>query len=142
MVRHNLLPVKCLTDQHLCAENVEIDMAISYYKKYPNLDGTEPLFYTLNEGHIKYFKDKLKYLYNRQKAIRQEMINRGFNTTLDLNWKLSDFPVELRNDWKANENDKIIIRDRIKEKLSKKPEWYKYYGEHYNLDYYIGLLYC
>src|SRR6056297_3666730 len=133
MVRNNILEPKKLTDQHLCAENVEIDMAIGYYKRYPYLDGSEPKFYTLNKGHIKFFKNKLKYLNNRHKAIRKEMINRGFNTSLRLNWKLSDFPKKLRNDWCPNENDKIIIRNRIKERLAKKPNWYKYYGKYYNL---------
>lgn len=141
MVRHNILCPKVLTDQHLAAENTEIDMAVGYYRRYPKLDGTEPKFYTLGKGHIKFFKDKLLYLYKRQLKIRKEMIRRGFNTTLILNWSLDEFPKELHNDWKPYENDYIIIRERIIERLSKKPEWYRYYRKHYNLDYYVNLLF-
>ena len=64
MVRINLVHPKKLADQHLIAEYNEILMLIGYVRKYPPLENI-PDSYKLGKGHVKFFKNKLDYLYIR-----------------------------------------------------------------------------
>ncbi len=75
MVRINLLNPKNLSDQHLIAEYLEIMMLAGYARKHPSLDGI-PERYCLGKGHIKFFKNKLKYLEKRHGLIKKEMLRR------------------------------------------------------------------
>jgi len=133
MVRINLIHPSKLSDQHLIAEQVEILMLISYIKKYPQLDGTEPKEFTLNKGHMKFFKDKVIYLSRRYNKLHHEIIYRGFKHQ----WRfpdISELPKELLNDWTPSYNDKLLIRSRILSKVDMKPNWYKYCGGEYNIN--------
>jgi len=58
---------------------------VSNARKHPNPKKV-PKDYTLGEGHINFFKDKLKYLKERHELIKKEMRKRGFQTnkTLDI----------------------------------------------------------
>ena len=79
MVRVNLIKPEYLTDQHLIAEQVEILMLMNYIINHPVMDGTEPKEFTLNKGHMKFFRDKVLYLKIRYNNIHNEILNRGFN---------------------------------------------------------------
>jgi len=132
MTRINIIDVSELTDQHLIAEYREITMVpgslkrtlvskIGYQKK------KVPKKFTLNSGHVYFFYNKGKYLDNRYVEIRNEMKNRGFNP--DPNRK---FPIDifknngLYNDWMPTIEDQKIIRNRIAERIAKKPNWYRF----------------
>jgi len=137
MVRINLInPVK-LTDQHLIAEYNEILMLLSYVKNYPNLNNI-PKNYCLGTGHIRFFKDKLLYLKNRHELLKKEMHKRGFATNKTIN--LSGFPKQLLNNWKPNSEDYQIIKERIKNKINLKPDFYRYYGKYKGKGFLISLL--
>ena len=58
MVRVNLISPEKLADQHLVAEYAEILMLIAYIKSYPSTEEI-PEHYTLGEGHMKFFKNKV-----------------------------------------------------------------------------------
>ncbi len=125
MVRINLIEPVELSDQHLIAEQVEILMLMSYIQKHPKMDGTEPKEFTLNKGHMKFFRDKVLYLHKRYTSILNEMVNRGFKIT----WKFPDIneiPIELYNDYKPDQKALNIINERINERIMKKPLWYRY----------------
>jgi len=77
MVRVNIINPENLSDQHLIAEYNEILMLVSYVKRYPNLKGI-PEKFCLGTGHMKFFKDKIKYIKSRHEKIKKEMKNRGF----------------------------------------------------------------
>ena len=125
MVRINLIHPKKLADQHLIAEYLEIMMLVGYTKKYPSGEDI-PENYRLGKGHIKFFKNKLKYLKNRHKKIKKEMRNRSFKANKELKFKyLSN---DLMNDWKPKQRDFKIIKERILSKIKSKPDWYRYYG--------------
>lgn len=128
MVRINIIDPILLSDQHLIAEQVEILMLMSYILKYPKLDGTEPKEYTLNKGHMKFFKDKVLYLKNRYNSLHNEILRRGFNHE----WKFPEIetiPENLFNDWVPKKKDFKIIIERITERIMRKPEWYRYMGQ-------------
>lgn len=137
MVRVNLIAPKYLADQHLVAEYLEIMMLIGYVRNYPESKDI-PDNYTLGKGHIKFFKNKLKYLKERHETIKSEMIKRGFKTRIDLD--LRGFKKELLNNWSPSKKDIHIIKERIKWKISKKPKYYRYYGEYKDKRFLIDLI--
>lgn len=83
MTRINLIQPEQLCDQHLLAEFRELT-------RIPNtivLNGFNsnslkhiPQQYTLGKGHVLFFTDKIKYLYDRYQLLYNECANRGFNT--------------------------------------------------------------
>lgn len=139
MVRINLVNPKNLADQHLIAEYNEILMLLGYVKKYSKIKNDEiPKDYCLGKGHIKFFKNKLLYLKKRHELIKKEMQNRGFKTNHSIN--LQSFKKELIHDWKPNKQDKEIIKNRIIQKLKKKPKYYKYRGAKQSCSFFIKLI--
>lgn len=132
MVRVNLVPPEELMDQHLNAEYVEIRMLAGSLKKTLAskngfVESKVPQQFTLNTGHIYFFYPKGLYLHKRYNLIREEMIRRGFKANFD--FPIDIWPNYLYNDWEPNEKDLSIIRQRLAEKIAKKPNWYKYYGK-------------
>ena len=130
MTRINIVEPSELTDQHLIAEYREIFMIAGSLKRTlmskSGYDKSKvPKKYTLNKGHVYFFYNKGKYLNNRYQKLILELKKRGFNLSKD-----RFFPKEifinnnLYNDWKPSLDDYIIIRERIKNKISMKPEWY------------------
>ena len=131
MTRINLVDPSELTDQHLIAEYREIFMVGGSLKrtlisKSGYREDRVPLNYTLNKGHVYFFYNKGKYLHNRYILLINEMKTRGFNPD-----KKRVFPVKifidngLYNDWVPSLEDYKIIRQRIKEKIAIKPNWYR-----------------
>jgi deoxyribonuclease (pyrimidine dimer) len=130
MTRINLLIPSELTDQHLIAEIKEINQLSGQFKKSlhsKNGINNIPMNFKLNTGHVKYFYNKGKYLHKRFQILKEEALNRGFNINIEFNneWQKNK-RLDLYNDWKPNEEDKNIVRERIKSKILKKPQWYKY----------------
>jgi len=137
MVRINIINPKKLADQHLIAEYNEILMLLGYVRKYPEIKDV-PESYCLGKGHIKFFKNKLFYLNNRHETLKKEMMKRGFRA--EKNIDLNEFPRFLLGDWRASFKDKELIIERLKEKISQKPEYYNYYKKKKTKDFFINLL--
>ena len=136
MTRINLIPPKDLTDQHLLAEWREIKMIPASLRRSLKTKSVRevldsiPKKYVLGTGHVKFFFDKHTYLSNRYKLLTEELINRGFaiyhtGSFLDF---CRDIPIEFFNNYTADGQAKDLILSRIKEKLAKRPGWYRYYG--------------
>lgn len=106
-----------LSDKHLLAEHREI-------KRIPNTIGKGkaiikdiPDDFVLGKGHVKFFYNKLYYLFNRYNAIHRECLKRGFNVTYYREaW--DNVPVILMQDWKPTQNAADLIRQRIHERGS------------------------
>lgn len=126
MVRVNLINPKYLADQHLVAEYLEIIMLVESARKHPNPKSI-PESYKLGEGHINFFKDKLKYLAKRHELIKKEMKKRGFEVRKKLN--LSGMRKSQIKDWNPKDPELKIIKKRLIERINKKPDWYRYYGK-------------
>ena len=132
MTRINLVNPKELTDQHLVAEYREIFMVGSSLqrsmksKNWLKTIESIPKEFTLNRGHVSFFYDKGKYLDNRYSLLIKEMKRRGMNPDPKRKFKKSQWPKYLYNDWKPNNKDIKVIRQRIDEKIKLKPDWYRY----------------
>ena len=132
MTRINLVPITELSDQHLVAEYREIFMvgpSLQRSLKSPNWNKTKetlPKEFTLNKGHVKFFYNKGKYLYNRYLELIKEMKNRGMNPDPLRKFKREQWPDELFNDWIPSANDLEIIRERIQLRIKQKPNWYRW----------------
>ena len=132
MTRINLVNPKELTDQHLVAEYREIFMvgsslqrsmkSKSWNKTIKNI----PKEFTLNKGHVTFFYNKGKYLDLRYTKLVNEMKRRGMKPDPKRKFKKSQWPKYLYKDWKPKTKDFQIIRKRINEKISLKPDWYRY----------------
>mgnify|MGYP003966322225 FL=1 len=135
MTRINLVPPKELTDQHLVAEYREIFMVGSSLqrsiasKNWSKTLANLPERFTLNAGHVKFFYNKGLYLDKRYHQLVHEMKRRGMDPDPNRQFKAEQWPDELWNDWKPSPRDKQIIRERIKERISEKPGWYRWSNE-------------
>lgn len=116
---------KYLADQHLIAEYRELFIVPGMLKRDNFKIKHIPKQFSLGMGHINFFKNKLLYLANRHNEIIIEMNRRGFQTNMSF-IKEDIYPNELWNDWKPDQNDSSLIRNRIIEKIEMKPWWYKY----------------
>lgn len=131
MTRINLVPPTELTDQHLIAEYREIFMvAGSLRRTLLSKNGYNKSKvqkkYTLNKGHVYFFYNKGKYLHKRYLDLISEMKSRGFAPM-----ETRMFPDkifinnDLYNDWVPDNDDFLLIRKRINQKIQMKPNWYR-----------------
>src|SRR5690606_21954099 len=75
--------------------------------------------FTLGKGHVKFFYNKQLYLFERYLDIHEECRKRGFNVTnFATAWRLSIRTKELWNNYTPTEEDKALIRQRIKERIN------------------------
>ena len=119
MTRINVgIPPAELVDQHLLAEHREIKRIPNCIAKGKyNMDGIPDKF-KLGTGHVKFFYNKLLYLKYRYIRLYWMCKRRGFNVQNYISaW--DNVPTELMNDYQPTEVDKIIIKQRINEKLNK-----------------------
>lgn len=107
-----------LTSKHLLAEHREIKRIPNCVSKGKyNMKG-QPKEFTLGEGHVKFFYDKLLYLKNRYELIYKECIDRGFNVEY-YGGAWNDIPPNLMNDYFPTDRDRQILLKRIDERLNK-----------------------
>ena len=131
MTRINIVPVQELFDQHLMAEYREITMVPAALNRTLNskrgLDKKKiPKKYTLNKGHVYFFYDKGKYLFNRYQELVAELKKRNFKIDNKRKFPKEIFVANnLFNDWQPSLEDYKIIRNRIKNKINQKSEWYR-----------------
>ena len=129
MTRINLVPPESLTDQHLIAEYRELPRCL----KQPIDTSNAPEIYCLGKGHMKWAKKHSLFLVKRFKKICCEMerrkfiVNFSYENLFDLYNKQTK--EENKNDYSPTEKDLKISEDRIKERLSKKKNFYRFYGK-------------
>jgi hypothetical protein len=112
------IPVKELHYKHLIAEHREIKRIPNLAKKRKSFDDI-PKTFTMGNGHVKFFYDKLGYLKDRYEQLYNECINRGYNVTyFGDSW--NDVPKNLMNDWSPTPLEIALIRIRIAERTPKK----------------------
>ena len=123
-INSGIPPVE-LTDKHLLAEHREIKRIPNTIKSgRANINGI-PESFTLGKGHVKFFYNKLLYLRHRYIRIREECIKRGFNiTNYEEAWYF-DIPKELYNDWVPTEEARLLIRQRILDRITDKTKTMK-----------------
>ena len=134
MVRINLINPNMLTDEHLVAEYVEIQMLVKFMCKYPFGDVTNK--YTLGKGHMNFFRDKPQFIYTRFLDVVNEINKRKINYNLD---NVNEYLNLLHNLMNFNDtkydpdtlskeiNTKRVV-ERLLNPLRKKNNWH-YYGK-------------
>ena len=137
MVRVNIINPRCLTDQHLVAEYLEILMLVSYVKKHPDT-GEIPKDYRLGKGHILFFKNKLLYLKKRHEQLKKEMKRRGFKTAKTLS--LRGCKKSFMKGWRPKPKDKEIIKKRLIARIRQKPSFYKYCKQKKTKEFLVNLV--
>lgn len=135
MTRINLIDPSILTDQHLTAERVETTMALASARRSLTSKGGLKTsdYYTLGAGHVVFFHCRLGYLKRRFRELSREMRRRGMNPSSpwpDDSWALP----EMFRDYQPTAADMKVILPRIRERLLKKPEWYRHCGKPISLD--------
>ena len=109
-----------LCDNHLIAEHVELLFVPGILLKRDfKIINKIPEQFSLGIGHISFFYNKILYLKNRLNCVCEEMKRRGFKTSSTINVDM--FPKILCNNWNPTINDSMIIRNRIEEKMLRKP---------------------
>ena len=133
MTRINLVPPAELCDQHLIAEWREltrIPNGIVAGKYVVNLKEI-PKQYTVRtednpdggKGHMKFFFNKLKFLYKRYSRIRYELLRRGMPVRSMWPYGFAFQFQELWNDYEPTPEAIALNRKRIAERFPKKARY-------------------
>lgn len=148
MTRINLVNVQSLADQHLMAEWREIKMVPAALRRslktrsIKDIVNGIPTRYTLNKGHVTFFFDKMKFLYDRYNLLTQELIERGYDLSDISTFEkfLTDIPDRFCvREWEPDKEEVKINVERILQRISEKPEWYRYYGTKTKIDYFKNI---
>ena len=124
------IPIKRLTDEHLLAEHREIKRLPACLRKSIQCNSINniPNKFKLGTGHVKFFLNKQKFIYNRYKKIHEELINRGFNIEdYSNNWK-EFIDTKYFNDYEPTTEEYELLKQRIIERIksSSKKSWHYY----------------
>ena len=129
MTRINLIDPELLSNQHLLAEHREIKRIPNMILNGRGIISNLPEKYTMGKGHVRFFYNKLMFLFIRYLWIKHECMRRNFNIT---NYEkpfidaMIKYPV-LAQDWVPSPEEIEISKQRIQEKLKMKPNFYKWY---------------
>lgn len=134
MTRINTIDPRLLLDEHLIAEWREMPRIVNELRKHPNRFNKKdiPMHYTLGNGHVKFFRDKLIYLKKRHAKLCQEMDERGINRSkdvaIDFKGLCKQIAAVAMNDWTPSKADHEINIGRIAERFSLRKRSYHYLG--------------
>lgn len=123
MTRINIgIHPKKLHTQHLIAEHREIKRIPNLIAKGKANISNIPTEFTLGTGHVRFFYNKGKYLYNRYQQLHTECLNRNINVT-DFTKAFDIYTIHpnLFNNYKHTNKDLALIKERLK---SRKPNFY------------------
>jgi deoxyribonuclease (pyrimidine dimer) len=110
-----------LSTKHLIAELREIKRIPNHIlSSKDNLNMSDiPNKFKLGSGHVKFFYNKLGYLYKRYKLLYDEAKNvRGYNVSdfSESFIKAIELRKDLNNDYIETKEDRIILIERLKER--------------------------
>lgn len=100
MTRINLTLVSELADQHLMAEYRELPRVFGAVReRIAKGQGFSdiPKDFRLGTGHVKFFYDKIGFLFLRQNAIIKELLKRGYQIQ-NIHVNVADIPLRLMNE--------------------------------------------
>ena len=132
MTRINTVDVTLLSDQHLMAEYRELPMVHGSLKRTLNSvngyqSGRVSPIYTLNAGHVYFWYNKKKFLFDRFNQLVNELIFRNYQINPDqriIDWSVFDRVPQI--DWTPTEKECDINLERIVERIKLKPKFYRW----------------
>jgi deoxyribonuclease (pyrimidine dimer) len=139
MTRVNLVDPKDLADQHLFAEWREIKMVPKKARKLLqksndiwNELSTLPKVYSMSKGHVRFFYDKMTFLYIRYIELTEELYNRDYRLSShnpqEIFLKGTNLFLLYGNYIPTKEALQINI-ERLSLRLNERPNWYRHYGK-------------
>lgn len=142
MTRINLVSPEELTDQHLMREYQELPRIVGLVRKAIHKGRKPSDFkiasdYILGSGHVTFFYNKLEFLRKRQLSLIAELLVREYKIVHQEGLDLYDIPNEWKGDYIPTNNGLMLSRERIREKILMKPQWYKYKGHPIDISQYI-----
>lgn len=122
MTRINCIPPHELVRQHLVAEYRELPRTFALAKAWHARGGGDlPETYRLGAGHIKFFYNRLAWLYDRQVSLIVEMKARGYKANHDdPSGLLEGVPDCLMGEWEPTPEAMAENRERIALRLQGK----------------------
>ena len=135
-----------LTDQHLMAEYREIlripKMAIAWVKKNSIAKVCSlPNSFSLGTGHVKFFYNKLAYIDSRFEELYSELKKREYKVQkYDLFNNEEEEVFDLYDDYNEQSVDRLIVAERIRERLLTTKSRSTYYGYNMNSDEWYDLI--
>lgn len=121
------ISVEKLTDEHLFAEQRELKMLPSLFKRigFSSLNKA-PKEFTLGKGHMLFGVYCPVYTLNRYKKVFAECIKRGYNIEDESSrW---DVYGEFQNDYEETGVERDILIERISERILSSPKSYFHYN--------------
>lgn len=119
MTRINTVDVRHLSPDHIKGEKKEITRVFGLVRKAQARDVSPehlngPKHYVLGTGHVKFFYDKLEWVWNRYLALAGEMTRRGYNPTIIPKESLMEgIDKHWWNDYSVTYADTLISRFRL-----------------------------
>ena len=114
---NSAIPVANLTDEHLLAEHREIKRIPYYTRKGTYRHGYLPKVFTLGRGHVLFFTNKNRFIYNRYLEIYYECIFRGFNVT-SYHHLWEGLPQDSFKDHTPTDEERSLLIERISERIN------------------------
>ena len=132
MTRINTVDVTLLSDQHLMAEYRELPMVHGSLKRTLNSvngyqSGRVSPIYTLNAGHVYFWYNKKKFLFDRFNQLVNELIFRNYQINPGeriIDWNVFDRVPQI--DWTPTEKECNINLERVVERIKLKPKFYRW----------------
>ena len=123
MTRINCIDPSELHDKHLLAEYRELPRIFSIVRSHIEANTLSlvdiPRQYTLGKGHMKFFYNKLNYLYLRQVQLIKELGSRNYTVSFQHPGDfLEGMPEYVLNDWIPTPEAIAINTARINERLA------------------------
>lgn len=129
---NSAIPVEHLTDEHLLAEHREIKRLPAALSKADRSKIKIPEKFCLGTGHVKFFFNKMSFVFNRYLMLYKECKRRSFNVQYyGDNWFLDDDIFKsFWHGYTPTKEEKQLLITRITERItnSKKP-YFHYYGK-------------
>ena len=133
MTRINVgIDPKELPNKLLLAEHREITRIPNSISSGKAVMKNIPDKFTLGKGHVKFFYDKITFLFRRYYCLYQECMHRGFNVT-DKSSSFDNIPEACCNDYEPTAEDRNLILERIKSKGFDLLNWTSYISKDYYL---------
>jgi deoxyribonuclease (pyrimidine dimer) len=137
MTRINTIDPSDPTNEWLLAEFRELPRIVNELIKHPNRFKLKniPKQFTLNKGHVTYFRNKLLFLAKRHEKLKAELALRGVNFNKDIRVDLDSLAPHIKmfacNDWTPNKDDHAILIERLDERFSLRKKAYHISGNNY-----------
>jgi hypothetical protein len=121
------IPVEYLTDEHLFAEQRELKMLPSLFKRigFSSIQKA-PKVFTLGTGHMLFGAYRPTYTLNRYNQVFKECIKRGYKIEYEgYRW---DVYGDYKDDYKETGSEKYILIERIEERIINSTKQYFHYN--------------